>query len=462
MEHTYKNLYRLGVVAYAVLFIFALVFYKERTVFVDIAFHLFCILKDGHFAIQNFRYGAVVTQVFPLLASKLSLPLNIVAVIYSSAFIAYYFLCYILCGSVLKQYRMALVMLLFNILFVTDTFYWIQSELPQGIALLVVVFAYLTTRDSLEIQMPALMVLLFSFTVLHFFHPLLFIAVFYTFGFFILNNKTELNRKLLLLCAVWFIIVWIVKVKFMPVAAYDSQRMDIADKFKELIDRHFSNRATEKFALACLYKFCWIPISIFLIVRHYLKERQYKMLWFFFVSFIGYLLLVNISYPQVWVPAFYMENFYLILAVIIAVPFVYDVLPSFQKPNTAVFIMSAILLTAIVRIYGTHLKYTDRLNWQRKLLSENLNKKLVIKEDKTIEKKLLMTWGTPYEFWLLSTIENGHTASILITDHLDDFSAPVMWKNKAMITTYGTYDYADMPARYFKFTDTVSKYTIIK
>ena len=72
-----------------------------------------------------------------------------------------------------------------------------------------------------------------------------------------------------------------------------------------------------------------------------------------------------------------------------------------------------------------------------------------------------MLWGTPYEFWLLSTIEQHKTASIII----DADPLYRMWAtrlNKSLLVNWGTYPYTDLSTRYFHFTDTTTTYTLIK
>ncbi len=48
----YKRLYIVGFPVYIVMFALSIVFYKERTIFVDAAFELFYIIKDAGFRIQ--------------------------------------------------------------------------------------------------------------------------------------------------------------------------------------------------------------------------------------------------------------------------------------------------------------------------------------------------------------------------------------------------------------------------
>ena len=172
----FKIIYRIGFIGYLFLFILSAVFYKERTVFTDIAYHLFYLLKDGTFAIQNFRYGAAFTQIFPLAASWLSLPLSTVMFFYSVGFTIFYFTCYVVAGSVFKNHKLALILLLFNFLFVTDTFYWIQSELPQGIAFSILFFSFLSTRQESVNAIPLAMIF-FAIVTIVFFPPATIIGI---------------------------------------------------------------------------------------------------------------------------------------------------------------------------------------------------------------------------------------------------------------------------------------------
>ena len=60
----------IGAISYAFLLILAYVYYKERTLWGDIPYHVFHILKDDNFAIQNNRFGAVLTQWIPLVLGR--------------------------------------------------------------------------------------------------------------------------------------------------------------------------------------------------------------------------------------------------------------------------------------------------------------------------------------------------------------------------------------------------------
>ncbi len=65
----------IGIITYAILLLFSVFFFKERTVFLDVAFHIFQIVKTGDFTIQAGRFGAALTQIFPLASAKVGLPI---------------------------------------------------------------------------------------------------------------------------------------------------------------------------------------------------------------------------------------------------------------------------------------------------------------------------------------------------------------------------------------------------
>src|SRR5688572_1150130 len=106
MHH--KRLYLLGFLGYAGALILSLAFYEERTAFGDIAFHLFEIIRKDGFAIQNHRFGAILTEVFPVVGLKLGLSLSAIMKLYSSGYVLFYLLCYGICGLALKQYAWSL------------------------------------------------------------------------------------------------------------------------------------------------------------------------------------------------------------------------------------------------------------------------------------------------------------------------------------------------------------------
>ena len=120
----YRKVYFIGFVAYMFLLVLSLLFYKERCVFLDASYLIFQLVRRGGFCIELYRFGDAFGQALPVLGYKLGLSLDGITRCYSAGFILYYLACYFVCGSVLKQYRFAIAILVINLLFAADTFYW--------------------------------------------------------------------------------------------------------------------------------------------------------------------------------------------------------------------------------------------------------------------------------------------------------------------------------------------------
>ena len=90
----YRKAYFIGSGAYLIMLLLSMVFYKERTIFLDAAFNLFYIIKKGTFCIQSNRFGDFFSQLLPVITSRLGLSLNTVLRSYSTSFVIYYFSCY--------------------------------------------------------------------------------------------------------------------------------------------------------------------------------------------------------------------------------------------------------------------------------------------------------------------------------------------------------------------------------
>ncbi|KXK41971.1 MAG: hypothetical protein UZ11_BCD004001609 [Bacteroidetes bacterium OLB11] len=131
-----------GLIAYAVMLILAVYFYKERTILCDTSTQLFEILNKHSFAIQVQRFGAAITQVFPLTASILGLSLKSVLIAYSVSYIIFYGSVFFIILKVFKNINLAIVLLLFNTMMVRYSFYWVQCEFVQGVVFTLFVFSH--------------------------------------------------------------------------------------------------------------------------------------------------------------------------------------------------------------------------------------------------------------------------------------------------------------------------------
>lgn len=455
-----KRLYRLGIVVYVFLVILAILFYKERVVFSDFAYYIFLIVKDNTF-ISTQRLVTAIPELPAVLARKTQMPLSMITSIYSVSLILYYFLCYLVCGGLLKQYRFAVLLLLTNVLFISDSFYMPQNELFESVSLLVVAAAIIAYENDRGRGIVSQLFVFIALTTAGFGHMLVLFPSVYLFAFFFLDKNKYIKRSLLYIPFIFFVIIFLLK-KYVFLSQYDAGRLDSLNNFISLFPNYFDTYSFHTFVSRCYYVYYWMPIFWIGIIIFYIIEKSWYKLALFVVFSFGYLLLINVCFPNSDVQPAYIEIEYMPLAVILGLPFMFDIFPRLQYRYIGVALIPLVVITGCLRIWATHSKYTARLNWERAYLKKNGDRKLVVDFRTVPMDTLMMEWASPFEFWILSTIETDKTASILITNNVDQFSGELN-NTKAFIGLWGgVFQYDELPDRYFHFKDTVTSYHVVK
>ena len=455
----YKKIYNAGLLAYALLLLFATAFFKERVALFDTAFFSFEIARTGDFWIPHYRYISGLVQVLPVLGTKLGLSLGQVELMFSLNFVVYQFLCYLACGYLLKDYRMGAALLVFQTLFAVHTIYWPISELIHAQVLLFPFLAYVCNERLRKRKLLTAVVLLTFIPTIAFAHALASFAFFFALAFLYLRK--ELPFKFALLAGVLYIATFGIKLGFFK-TSYDEGAMANLNNIKYLFPHYINLHSNKTFLYNCLVKYQWIPLSFIAITVLYVTTRQWLKLALVTAIILVFMFIINVAYHSPGVQEFYIENFYLALGTFLGIPLVLDVLPRVEqwKRHMALATVMLILVTATVRILVVGQRYERRLDWLRNYDLAHRNQKLMVDARHAPQDILYMHWSTPYEFWLVSTIERDTTASILITDMLSQ-TKWAMREKTSFVPTWGSFPYKDLPPRYFKMRDTVNHYTIV-
>ncbi|MEN9522114.1 MAG: hypothetical protein RL065_491 [Bacteroidota bacterium] len=418
-----------GILTYCILIALSILFYKERTVMFDTAFQLFQILINNDFAIQVNRFGSAITQAFPLFASRLNFSLQHIAIVYSVGYQVFYLASFLIVLLVFKNTKLAWVNLLFTIGITTHTFYWIQCELVQGVIFTIVFLAYIEyVLQHKKVNLVFYIVSpLFLITIV-FFHPLLPFVLLFSVLFLMLQYRQY--SKTMFGVIVLFIALYFIKSIFFK-TTYDSSAMGGLNNFKWLFPNYFIIQANKNFIRYCIHDYYFIPIIFSVVAVFYLYKKSFIKLLLFGSFFFGYLLIVNVSH-QGGGDQFYLESQYLVLMFLLGVPFLYDVLPNMKNSFIAKAALLIIVSIGFIRIYYTHYQYTERLNWYQQTITQ-VNKiptqKVIIKQSNVPMQKIILSWGSAYEFWLLSTIEQKKSASIIIAEQNAEFDHLINKKN---------------------------------
>lgn len=384
---------------------FSILFYLERACYADIAFQTFTIINTKTTAHQLDRFGAVFIQIFPLAAVLLELPIQHILLTYSVALVAQNIFFFWLLHSVFKQKETALVLALFNVLLVTETFYWATNEVKQGFSFSILLAGVVQSMPLEKCKgIPALLLALLYLSLLViiiFLHPVAVVAV----AFLLVYSAAHSGRYFsatLVACAVITVAVLSVKYIFLPVNFYDSEQLSLRENFITHFPHYFSLPSFGKFFRYCVHDWYVYPMLVLAVTVYYFLKKKWLKLGVQIAFTAGYLVIVNVTHPDS--EKMFIECYYQALAIFILFPFVTELLPALST-RYALLILAVIFALRLNTIFHTHHKYTKRLNLVRETLA-SIPGKFVIPSDVYPAQSGMMTWGIPYESALLSSIQS--------------------------------------------------------
>ena len=487
----------LGHLTFTILGIMAFVFFKERTVILDASYQSFLILLKNDFAIQVNRFGAVITQIFPLVALRLGASLEGILTAYSLGFVIVHWLMFSVCNHFLKQKELAFSIVLFNVFMVNNTFYWVQNEIIQAISLNFIFWAILLKRASFTtfrwFDYPVLSGILIT---LAYFHPLIIFPFSFMSIFFILYNfyhkkhattatKYPLSNPVIFTAFISFLTIYLFK-KFITPNNYDTDaagRLDINDtlgfilKINTISSYHdFMNHILKDFYL--------LPLAFMIITVFYMVKKHYLKLFFIGFNIIAYTIMVMVAYREggSW---FYVESQYLPMSIFVIVPLVWEIIPSitthfnntssvktristfYEKFRFAIIAIaiSLIIFIRLVDIFKTRDVYKKRLDYIGQILDKTKRfegTKFALEEADEDKQILVQTWGIPTETLYYSALQSpDSTRSIMI---FADIKNVTDWDKDRKIF-HGEWlkePYINLNPHLFHFTDTIRGYHIIE
>ena len=447
----------LGTAVYTALAVGAAVFYLERMAFLDMAFQTFQILRTGALQIQSGRFGAAGTQVFAWLAQASGLPLKGVLMSYSIGHALYYYLIFLLIVRVYRQWKWGLVLLLVSTLMTTHTFYWL-SEMPQGLAFLLLIPAGLHTKSALTaVRWWEYALLIAAAVTAFYFHPMvLYAMVFCSLYFLADTGLSKPNKALYALALAIFLAVAIIKYKVLKLDWYDAMSLERAKAFRELWPNWFDLQSNRDFLRWCVRDYYLVPLLVSANAVFHLVRKNWLKAGLSALFPAGFVLLVNVPFHG-GDNQFYLENLYLPLALFAAIPFVFDVLPGLGRPAYIVAIPALLALCGLIRIFHAHRPWSERVQWEQTFLQETARlpqRKLILAEQQAPMDKLVLSWGTPYEFLLLSSLAHPDSARCILVDEAPERFDSLLARPRLFLGEFRNFTFEQLPGRYFHLSDT--------
>ena len=402
------------------LFILSIVFFRERTWLLDVAYQTFLMINEGTVQVMVNRFGAAIVQSLPLLGIKLGLPLWLISMLYSMSFTIFFLLIYFLIVKICENDYLGLVLVLVLTLLVFDSFYWTTSEQIQGLAVLLLFYAYLLKfPNSNSIGHWSLLII--GIIALAYYHPLIFIPFYFLWIFFGLDTRYSFWDKKPLAIAIIMGFVLILK-SYLSANWYDNVKYNnFFNNFQAYKDQLFSIPSHYKFLDALIEIWYWFPILLMLVTILYIIQRNWWKLLLVWGFSLGYIFLLHIGDTEMPY-RFYAEVNYLALTIFTGLPLVFDGVAKIRSENWMIWIIAIVLASRIITIALNHTFYQSRIKWVKVTLDENSSSlssnKLLLDKKLAPNSILLMNWGLPFESLIISASEDINNAkTIYIPDN---------------------------------------------
>lgn len=392
---SHRLLYFICILCISVLTLYAIFTYQERMLFVDPAWITYHIINTKSLMIQEHRYGSFITQIFPLIGVYLGSSLKTILIVYSFSFYLFYLTAILIIGVKWKQYSWAILLTLYLTLFVSDTYYWPNNEVHQGITWMFLWIALylhrLGTHNFFSLLFCWIFLVLAISSHLLVCVPLVFLWG-YTHAFF--DIKKLLKDKIFVFFTLSILILVIGRYQLSDAGWYDPVKLEGVKNLNlySLLQTFKSGQATS-FTQLLLVNY-WLAIPIFLIsVSWLIYSRRYFLLFWMLAFAIGYFMLICITFPEAFDRSlrFYMESEWAALSIIIATPFVFW-LKTHPKAPIYLTLLLTIRLIYIFNSYDYfHLRLTHLRTTLYHMKDKNVNKALIQKEFQNLKSSILWT-----------------------------------------------------------------------
>ncbi|MCK9205418.1 MAG: hypothetical protein M0P58_13435 [Bacteroidales bacterium] len=402
----------LGHIAFLILGCLAVIFYLERTIFVDPAYAAFNITYYKNFVSEAGRYAAVLPQALPLLAISLHLPLKIVLCLYSLSFILLYYLIFLIIAYWFKNDTLTLAVPLVLMLGIKYSFFWISTETHQTLvySLLFVGFLFYSLgfkpgiiSNFKKILVASAILLLCFFT-----HPVSLFTVLFILGYVMIDQKLW-KKPIMYFLGVLIVTIAIIKVLTAQTNGYEGY---IFQGFLAFFEKIGYWKSSESFIFLTkkVYSLYLFSSLIFIAtVVYYAIKKQYLKLAYYVLAILTFLLIIFATF-DVWFLQFIEEKNFMPLNIFLLVPFLKDVVFSSNRLNLAKQFFLILLFTiSVANVVSASSFYKDRLAYISSLINQTKRfpeKKFIISEKLIDRSRLEVPWSLGPETLLLSSLKS--------------------------------------------------------
>lgn len=405
-KHYKKLIVVTGFLFFSCLLIFSWIFYKERVLAFDPAFFAFQMIDSQDYSIALGRWGAIFSEILPLIVLKNHCSMETFLRVFSIAPIINYCIIFLIIIA-LKNYRAALALMLTLCLGFRHAFYYTTAELYFGLALSILLWALVSPEKEYSSRLKKWLALFFSLVLIYvmsYLHQLtVFALVFILTGEFIGNKRYKDVHLWIVFAAtiIWFFI----RIFVLTNTEYESEKIPSLDVFINEIPYMVYSPSGTYFKYFAVHEL-WPLFLVFFISWLFLFKLKKWLYVIFLPAFsIVFLIIILITYYKGESPLMY-ENYYTVFGVFAGVAFVYVLYNSIKDKWRLLWILP-FLVISLSGIYNAHAMLTKRVDYLDRLVTNGRKKekrKFLVSLQNFPWQYTWVDWSLPFETTLYSAI----------------------------------------------------------
>ena len=394
----------LGHLSFLVLLVASVYYYKERVLYSDTAFQLFKIINFEKINVEAYRYGAISPELPVLIGMKLGFSLKSLVITFSVAFVALYYLVFLLCIKLFKNTTAALSVIFTLIICISESFFFPVTETQQSLVFSVLLFAilqYTSFRNSLVPILLASAVILVSFLA----HPVAIYPLAFIIGYSAIDKK-QLRSIMPYALLALVIGLAVAKVVLTNENSYEgkffSELFKAPSNISNLSDLYSTNFFTNR--IYGLY--LWVVVFEFILILYLIFKKEYLKLSWQLGTFIFFLAITLLTYNK-GDSDMLMERAFMPLALLTSIPLLNEILGNNKRHNILkLTFLTVVAFSSFNRIYVQGKVFRERTRFNTELLakmSKLPNRKFVVQSGE-LQKHYYTGWSYSFETLMLSSI----------------------------------------------------------